>query len=93
MSRNVPPSRVARDALIYRMAAVIARTHYFTSAAMIRRYIPDARAILEEMERLDADAWPEANDEAWQRDRSTTEHTPEAVWPIMLKVIAKGRPL
>lgn len=88
----IPGPHVSRKSHVYRLAAVIARTHHFTTANAIRGFIPAAREILEELKAVDEGAWNKANNKAWLQNREVTEHTPEEVWPIMLDVIATGWP-
>ena len=86
----IAPNKVARTSHLYRLAAIIASTHGFETAAMVRQYVPVAREILEALKAVDDGMWNEANTRAWLNDKATTDPAPETVWPIALDVIGRG---
>lgn len=59
---------------------------------MADHYTAMARAVLMAVRSVEPDLWHRANNQAWQNDKSTVDHAPEAVWPLMIDTILEPTP-
>ena len=50
------------------------------------------RAVLMAVRSVEPDLWHRANNHAWQNDKSTVDHAPESVWPLMIDTILEPTP-